>query len=262
MNGFDATGHIRQFESQQQWAWTPIIFLTSSSTTENLVTAIEAGGDDLLPKNVPESVLRAKMKAMARVASLRHKLAAANATLEEQANLDGLTGLLNRRCMDRRTDQAWANACQAAGSFGVLMVDIDNFKRYNDHYGHQAGDDCLRQVAKAIEKAVRAGGIPGAFAARYGGEEFSVILPRVSQEAFDHQARAVVAAIRRCELVHQHNEAWGFVTASLGGAFSPVAIDRVGDLFREADKLLYQAKACGRNRAVTCHQPVHQACAA
>ena len=83
MNGFEATNRIRQFETSQQWAWTPIIFLTAVDTPENFVTSVDAGGDDLIPKNVPEPVLRAKLKAMARVAGLRHELIAANRQMEE-----------------------------------------------------------------------------------------------------------------------------------------------------------------------------------
>jgi PleD family two-component response regulator len=110
MNGFEAANRIRAFEATQQWAWTPIIFLTSSDTVENLVTAIEAGGDDFMSKFVPEPVLHAKMKAMSRIASLRASLSQANRKLQDLASQDGLTGLCNRRSMDVRTDQLWLQA--------------------------------------------------------------------------------------------------------------------------------------------------------
>jgi CheY-like chemotaxis protein len=97
MNGFEATNRIRAHEAKQPWAWTPIIFLTASDTAENLITAIEAGGDDFMSKSVPELVLEAKMKAMARIAALRQRLSFANRKLEEQASRDGLTGLANHR---------------------------------------------------------------------------------------------------------------------------------------------------------------------
>lgn len=252
MDGFEATDRIRQFEASQEWAWTPIIFLTGSDTTENLVTAIEAGGDDLIAKNAPEPVLRAKMKAMARVAGLRQKLALANAHLSEQVNRDGLTGLLNRRHMDERTDAGWVHACQAGGSFGILMIDIDNFKRYNDHYGHQMGDDCLRKVANAIDHAAKHSGLSRAFAARYGGEEFAIILPHVKRGDFELLAMAVVSTVRNCALPHEKNADWGIVTISVGGAFLPHANGEVGALFRAADQHLYLAKNNGRNRAQTC----------
>ena len=249
MNGFVATSHIRAFEASQKWAWTPIIFLTGANTTDNLVTAIEAGGDDLIAKTMPEAVLRAKMKAMARVAALRQNLAAANLKLEELASRDGLTGLLNRRFLDLKTDAAWADACSQGGAFAILMIDIDNFKKYNDHYGHQAGDDCLRAIARAIEAAVNEVCADKAFAARYGGEEFAVVMPRISRSEHSRLAHRIVDAIRQCAMAHEENSAWGIVTASVGGAYAERANGRLIALFRAADQQLYLAKERGRNRA-------------
>jgi len=253
MNGFEATSRIRAFEATQRWAWTPIIFLTGSDTTENLVTAIEAGGDDLIAKNLPEPVLQAKMKAMTRIAALRQHLSAANRKLEELASLDGLTGLCNRRFMDLKTDLLWADACRQGTPFAVLMIDIDNFKKYNDHYGHLAGDDCLRSIAKAIAITVdESNASPAteqAFAARYGGEEFAVIIPRATQSAYEGLANGIVCAIRQCALAHENNADWGIVTASIGGAHLERADGGLAPLFRSADRLLYLAKEKGRNRA-------------
>ena len=107
MNGFEAANRIRALEATQKWAWTPIIFLTGSDTPENLVMAIEAGGDDFLSKTVPEDILRAKMKAMTRIATMRQLLSIANLKLEQQASRDGLTGLFNRRWMDLNVNLAW-----------------------------------------------------------------------------------------------------------------------------------------------------------
>jgi diguanylate cyclase (GGDEF)-like protein len=249
MNGFDATHLIRAFEAAQKWAWTPIIFLTGASTTDNLVSAIEAGGDDLIAKNMPEAVLRAKMKAMTRVATLRQHLAAANFRLEELANRDGLTDLHNRRFMDQQTDVAWAEALAQHHSFAILMVDVDNFKKYNDHYGHQAGDDCLRSIAKVLGTTVKDSPIAQAFVARYGGEEFAVVLPRTSRVSYETLATQLVSAVRRCEIPHAQNAEWGVVTISIGGAYLAHAKGQLAPLFRASDRQLYLAKDHGRNRA-------------
>ncbi len=253
MNGFEATNRIRAHEATQSWAWTPIIFLTASDTAENLVTAIEAGGDDFMSKAVPEAVLQAKMKAMARIADIRQRLAVANRKLEEQANRDGLTGLANRRYMDLMVDLRWADAQRRKAPFALLMLDVDNFKKYNDRHGHQCGDDCLRAIAGAIAATVEtsnAEGVTGdAFAARYGGEEFCVVLPQASAPAYEFVAAALVDAVRRLGIDHPDNAEWGVATVSVGGARAVVADGDLAPLFLTADERLYAAKHDGRNRA-------------
>jgi diguanylate cyclase (GGDEF)-like protein len=255
MNGFEAASRIRAVEATQQWAWTPIIFLTASDTVENLITAIEAGGDDFMAKTVPEPVLQAKMKAMARIATLRQRLSVANHKLEELASSDGLTGLCNRRSMDARVDTAFAHAHTLGRAFGLLMLDIDNFKKYNDHYGHQAGDDCLRKVAATIGATVQAANASGltsdAFAARYGGEEFAVVLPGVSETALQQVAQSIVQAVRQLGIAHEKNAHWQVVTISVGGARQSPAAGEVKEIFRTADAQLYRAKENGRNRVET-----------
>jgi diguanylate cyclase (GGDEF)-like protein len=253
MNGFVATNQIRAIEATQEWAWTPIIFLTSSDTVQNLITAIEAGGDDFMSKFVPEPVLQAKMQAMSRIAGLRQRLSAANAKLQDIADHDGLTGLLNRRSMDRKVDTAWSAALHGATPFGLLMLDIDNFKKYNDHYGHQAGDDCLRKVALTVAGVTEASNNRGlthnAFAARYGGEEFAVTIPGASQAAYEQLGQAIVQGVHGLALPHEKNNAWGVTTISVGGTWQPAAQGEIKQLFRQADEKLYVAKEHGRNRA-------------
>lgn len=254
MNGFDASNAIRHIEAEHNGAWTPIIFLTASDTVENLITAIEAGGDDFMAKTVPEPVLHAKMKAMTRIAALRARLSEANQKLQEIANSDGLTGLCNRRSMDRRVDETYGHAAALQYPYGLLMVDIDNFKKYNDHYGHQQGDDCLRQVAQTLQKVVdrlrKPNDSVASFAARYGGEEFAVVLPHVSPERFAQAAEGIVQAVRDLALPHERNAEWGRVTISVGGVYLPCAGGPIFEMFRQADQRLYQAKEQGRNRAV------------
>ena len=251
VNGFEAASQIRALEAGSQWAWTPIIFLTSSDTVDNLTTAIEAGGDDFMSKMVPEPVLQAKMKAMTRIAALRHKLAEANTKLEDIANLDGLTGLCNRRSLDRRVDALWADSLKHGSSFGLLMIDIDNFKKYNDHYGHQQGDECLRRVALALDGAVaqleRDGVTAGAFAARYGGEEFTIVLPHATVSSAVAACKVALSAVRDLSIAHEKNAQWGIVTISVGAAVTSAATGLAGVIFRHADTQLYAAKEGGRN---------------
>ena len=251
MNGFEAVRHIRAFEATRQWAWTPIIFLTATDTLENLVAAIDAGGDAFIAKSVPEAVLAAKMKAMSRIAALRSQLSQANRKLASLATKDGLTGLFNRRYMDQRLDELWDTLCREGAPLGLLMVDVDHFKQYNDRYGHLAGDDALRQVAAALSRVVEGAnreGLPEAFVARYGGEEFSVILPRCPPEDFPRIAEALRVEVVMLAMPHDRNDSWGCITLSVGGVYRPKAEGVLAPLFRRADAKLYEAKQNGRNR--------------
>jgi diguanylate cyclase (GGDEF)-like protein len=252
INGFQATNLIRAFETTQKWAWTPIIFLTASDTQDNLITAIEAGGDDFLTKGIAEEVLHAKMKAMVRIADMRRQLSIANQKLEQQASRDGLTGLFNRRWMDHNVDRLWAQAKLQGSSFAILMMDVDNFKKYNDRYGHQTGDDCLRGVANAVDAVVNemnaSGLTKNAFAARYGGEEFAVIIPEATAVGYEQCGSACVKSIRNLSIRHEQNGEWGIVTVSVGGCRKEVSSGDVVKIFRDADAALYLAKNRGRNR--------------
>ncbi len=253
MNGFEATTRIRALEGHEPWAWTPIIFVTATDTDSNLVTAIEAGGDDFISKTVSEAVLQAKMKAMSRIAGLRTRLSLANSKLQDQANRDGLTGLLNRRAMDLQVDTLWELATRGGRPFSLLMVDVDHFKKYNDHYGHLAGDHCLRAVASCIDGCVRQAHDDrtafGAFVARYGGEEFAVVIPDVPAGVHAGLAASLVEAVQALRIPHEQNGDLGVVTISVGGACAEPASGEIKTLFRQADELLYKAKSAGRNRA-------------
>lgn len=254
MNGFEATQCIREYEARsQQGNWTPIIFLTASDTLENLKTAIEAGGDDFLPKSAPEAVLLAKMTAMARIAALRGRLMEANRKLEWLATRDPLTSLCNRRQMNSRIDALWAEAAEDGGQAGLLLIDIDNFKKYNDHYGHQAGDDCLIKVAQIIDAgadhgAAAQGDPASCFAARYGGEEFCVAVGHATREHVAAIAATIQDSLKAAAIQHQLNAEFGCVTLSIGAWLGSPSTTPIAEAFRAADAALYHSKGEGRNR--------------
>lgn len=248
LNGFDATARIRAEESAEQGAWTPVIFLTASSNDASLVTAIEAGADDFICKSAPESVLRAKMIAVTRIAALRQRLYDANRSLRELADLDGLTHLPNRRSLDARVEVQWQRACDAGRPFGVLMVDIDHFKAYNDGYSHWMGDDCLRKVALALQDTARRLDSEGVFAARYGGEEFALVGAGLDKRGTTALGMRSIAAVIDLRIEHSGNPPWGVVTISAGAAWCSACSGTVSRVFRDADEALYAAKRAGRNR--------------
>lgn len=173
-----------------------------------------------------------------------HALEAANNKLELLSNTDGLTGIANRRSFDHAFTQEWNRAQRAGSMLSLIMLDVDNFKHYNDYYGHLAGDDCLRALAGALAGTERrAGELP----ARYGGEEFVVLLPDTSSPDAMAAARRIQHAVWALKLAHAET-ATGIVTFSLGVAsVVPSREQLAGDLVQQADDALYRAKEAGRN---------------
>ena len=167
--------------------------------------------------------------------------------LDRLARTDALTGLSNRRCLGERLETELARACREKTPLALIMIDIDFFKRYNDTYGHIAGDACLKLVSGAIDGATRR---PGDLAARYGGEEFSVLLPNTDAEGAMAVARRICAAVVALQEAHRASE-FGIVTISAGvTACVPDQGVGMGDLFTQADAALYAAKTAGRNQAM------------
>ena len=170
----------------------------------------------------------------------------AQAALEALAQLDGLTGLANRRALDERLDRECRRAKREGSSISVLMIDIDHFKQFNDALGHQAGDECLRQIASLIKGEMRR---PGDFAARYGGEEFAVLLPGAGVDGARVVADRIHTAAGACAIPHPTSGPPNIVTMSIGIAD---AVDPEPEtLLAEADAGLYRAKRGGRNRTET-----------
>lgn len=175
------------------------------------------------------------------------ELTEANTHLQAITRLDGLTGVSNRRAFDEALDREWRRAMRTGMPLGMLMIDIDFFKQFNDTYGHQAGDECLRCVAEALRTGARRG---GDMVARYGGEEFAIILPCEGGLSL----RAIAEALRQkvVDLGISHGTPdWGHVSISIGGAvMTPQSGEEADILVAQADGALYAAKDMGRNRVV------------
>lgn len=175
------------------------------------------------------------------------ELEAANRQLAALSTTDGLTGLANRRHFDEVWQGEWQRAARVSGPLALVLIDVDNFKAYNDHYGHQAGDDCLRRVAAVLAREARRA---GELVARYGGEEFVVVLPGTSAADAQLTAERIRAAVQAEAMAHALTGA-GVVTISLGLALGrPQHLDDAELLLKGADVALYTAKQNGRNRVV------------
>jgi diguanylate cyclase (GGDEF)-like protein len=169
-------------------------------------------------------------------------------SLTREATIDGLTQIANRRAFDQRLEKEWQRLARENLPLSLLLCDVDFFKRYNDRYGHPAGDDCLRAVAKAIDSCIRR---PADLAARYGGEEFAVILPNTEQNGAAFIANKILGAVAALDLVHDASYVKDRVSLSIGiSTTKPKRKGEPKELIEATDKALYLAKSEGRDRVV------------
>ncbi|HRP73989.1 MAG TPA: diguanylate cyclase [Rhodocyclaceae bacterium] len=253
LDGFEVARRIRQLERDGEW--TPIIFLSARASDDDLARGISVGGDDYLAKPVSEIVLKAKVRAMQRIAQMRYsllvltrKLDEANRELTRLSAVDGLTGIANRRSFDEALQREWRRAARKSSPVSLLIADVDYFKDFNDGYGHQFGDECLKKVAHVIAGRLRR---PTDLAARYGGEEFVVVLPETDPSGAVEVAEGMRRAVEAESIKHDFSAVAPFLTISIGVAsMIPARNDEDGfrDLLTQADAALYRAKRSGRNR--------------
>ncbi|HWQ61902.1 MAG TPA: diguanylate cyclase, partial [Negativicutes bacterium] len=175
-------------------------------------------------------------------------LAAANRELQRLSNSDGLTGIANRRLFEDFLGQEWQRAIRQREALTLVMIDVDNFKYYNDTYGHQAGDECLRRVADVLRANVKR---TTDLIARYGGEEFVAVLPATDAVGAAEVAESLRAAVEALAIPHTASSVSDVITVSLGAAtVFPGPGDSPTDIVAMADQAMYQAKQQGRNRVV------------
>ncbi len=168
--------------------------------------------------------------------------------LENLSTTDGLTEISNRRRFDEFLGQEWRRSMRDQTELSLILMDIDYFKEFNDHYGHLSGDDCLKQVAAVLKKTVRRA---GDLVARYGGEEFACVLPGTGQKRAGIIARRIVDEMAGLRIPHEGSAVSDHVTLSYGVATAtPKRGQEDSDLIRMADQSLYSAKQQGRNRVV------------
>ena len=249
IDGFEVARQMRAVEKPD--AWTPIIFLSNRNSDEDIERGISAGGDDYLSKPISKTVLSAKIRAMQRIVQMRtslvvlaRQLDVANHELKRLSASDGLTGIANRRFFDDYLSREWRRAQREDAPISLLMCDVDHFKPFNDTYGHQAGDDCLRQIANALSGTMeRASDI----VTRYGGEEFAIILPQTPRAGAQLVAERVRLAVEALNLPNAASPQ-AIITISIGLAtMRPNNQNVLQGLIQNADRALYRAKSLSRN---------------
>lgn len=245
----------------------PIIFVTAARMDrEHMFKGYDSGAVDYLFKPLEPHILRSKINVflelhrqrrqleektreldakILELEVLQKELEEKNVKLEVLSSLDGLTGLFNRRYFDDNLKREWKQAVRTGNYLSLLIVDIDHFKNFNDHYGHLEGDDCLRKVAQALYEALLR---PTDIVARYGGEEFTAILPQTDRDGAVKVARRMMAKVAELNIPHPASPVAGRVTVSIGATTVIPSLDQPAtSLLDHADKALYEAKETGRN---------------
>ncbi len=268
MDGFETATLMR---GRKETSHVPIIFITAISKEEkHIFKGYEAGAVDYMFKPIEPEILKSKVAIflelyrqkqllkertilldikVKELMDTQRQLEEANAKLEALSVLDGLTGIPNRRRFDAFFYQEWRRALREGTSLALILIDIDYFKLYNDHYGHHIGDDCLKKVAITMNRALMR---PTDLIARYGGEEFVAVLPETDCNGALHIAEQLRAQIEAQAIPHAASRVNNNVTISLGvSAMIPSPNTPPTTLLATADKALYQAKQEGRNRVVS-----------
>lgn len=217
----------------------PVIFITALAGVEDETRGLAAGAVDFITKPFNEAVVKQRVRTHLELKRQRD-------LLEQLAQIDPLTGIPNRRALDQRLEQEWRRASRLGTHLGLAMVDIDYFKQFNDLYGHQQGDDCLRRVAEALSEQLNRA---GDFVARYGGEEFICLLSVDTPEGLRQMVERLRAAVLELAIPHQDSAVSPWVTVSIGAVLcAPTAHTATAASLEQVDVQLYRAKGAGRNR--------------
>ncbi|MFC0575986.1 GGDEF domain-containing response regulator [Paraburkholderia solisilvae] len=262
MPGVDGLTLVKAYRSTPATRDVPIIVLSAKEEPVIKSAAFAAGANDYLVKLPDRIELVARVRYHSRsfvnllqrdeayraLRQSQQQLLEANLELRRLTHSDGLTGLSNRRYLDEYLAAEWRRCAREQTQMSLLMIDVDNFKQYNDTYGHVAGDEVLKRIAATVEGCL---GRPGDIAARYGGEEFLVALPGTSAGGGKLLAEKIRREIAALALPHRNSSAAQHVTVSIGGATTvPAPGSAMTSLIESADRALYEAKRRGRNCVV------------
>ena len=240
MHGMSGLEVCRTLKDNPESAMIPVIFVTSLDTPEEEEACWNAGCVDFITKPINARTTRNRVRA-------HLTLKQQSDVLRRLAWIDGLTGVANKRQFDERLLQEWRRCRRAQEPLSLAAIDIDQFKAYNDTYGHLMGDDCLRSVVKTIETCLSR---PGDFVARTGGEEFVCVLPSASPQGALAIAERIGQSVRQLHIPHA-GSALEVVTISTGVAtMEPGSPESHEQLFARADRALYRAKRTGRARVM------------
>ncbi|WP_345773743.1 diguanylate cyclase domain-containing protein [Azospirillum endophyticum] len=239
MPGMDGFEVCRRIKGDPATHDIPVIFISAKSEVEDETRGLEVGAIDFITKPISPPIVKARVR--------NHLLLKRQTDLLRSLSfLDGLTGIANRRRFDDTMTREWRRCARSHLPLSLIILDVDHFKAYNDQYGHQSGDECLRIVAEVLSERARR---PSDLVARYGGEEFVCLLPETDGAGATDVAEGFRAAVAQRRIPHAQSPVARHVTISLGVAsVIPSAESGPDRLAEMADQLLYRAKRAGRNR--------------
>jgi len=236
MDGYEV---CRRLKNDDATSGSAIIFVTANTGMDTEIACLNAGAVDFITKPLNPPVVQARVRTHLR---LKHD----SAELERLAQHDALTGLYNRRFFDKALEAEYSRLQRHQLPLGIALIDIDFFKKYNDAYGHLAGDAALKAVAHAIAAATKR---PAEFVARYGGEEFVVVLPQTDEQTLRQYGQMICDEVRALKIPHSTSDIFQNITISVGLAHAIPNVDSSPQtLVDRADQALYRAKTLGRNR--------------
>jgi diguanylate cyclase (GGDEF)-like protein len=249
LDGFQV---CRKLKESDLTSMIPVIFVTAAVSPEQEAKGLECGAVDYITKPISPPVVTIRVRNYLELTrrsrmleALSEELARKNRQLQLLARMDGLTGLANRRFLDETLDAEVRRAQRCGTPLSLIMCDIDFFKRYNDRYGHQAGDDALRRIGGLLQRLFQRG---GDFPCRYGGEEFAIILPETGADQASHLAEHLRSSMCEEALPHAFSDVSNCVTLSVGVVSAPASDGRTAQWYlSQADAALYRSKDEGRN---------------
>ncbi len=259
VDGYELCRYIQDSKHLQD---IPVMMITGKSNLDKLKKSFAEGAMDFISKPIQEIELHARVRSLLRLkfemarrkqheqelVKLTNRLKEKNQILERLSHIDSLTGIANRRYFEEVFAKEWKQAIRSKTNFSMLLADVDFFKSFNDTYGHQAGDQCLKQIVASLESALKR---PNDFIARYGGEEFIVLLPDTSNKGSQKLAELMREKVIDLAIPHEKSDVCEWVTISIGiASILPTMSNDSSDLITYADKALYSAKKSGRNRVM------------
>lgn len=243
MPGIDGFEALQQLKANSQTQDIPIIIISASENQGAEERGFDLGANDYISKPFSQTVVQARVKNQLLIKQKSD-------LLERLASIDGLTEIPNRRYMAEHLSKEWRRSIRSGTPLSIVLIDVDYFKQYNDIYGHQKGDECLKTIAKALSTNCQRG---GDFVARYGGEEFIAVLPNSEETTALALANKLKTIVEQLNIEHTGSQIANYVTASFGVAtFNQSTLTTECELITRADEALYKAKERGRNTVVLC----------